>query len=211
MPTEGQCACLATKASPTSKQPVGGTATYEQAAYRSGQWRPLAAKEALARGSQAWPRPAPLQGRPTTYKGVAGCSQVTLARERPVAAKAAMQRGDRLRQGPLQKVRSAAARASPQRGGARLRPRRGGCCQRSTDDRPRSARKGRSTAGSTLAGRQPAGKGTARMGCRLQGRLPTTVAPIEVPAAGVAAPWQSGCRRARAAVACAGVAAAMTQ
>ncbi|RZS23600.1 hypothetical protein BHM03_00056563 [Ensete ventricosum] len=76
---------------------------------------------------------------------------------------------------------------------------------------PAVTRKGRSTAGSTLAGRQPAGKGTARMGCRLQGRLPTTVAPIEVPAAGVAAPWQSGCRRARAAVACAGVAAAMTQ
>ncbi|RWV77806.1 hypothetical protein GW17_00061319 [Ensete ventricosum] len=45
----------------------------------------IRAKEALARGSRAWPRPALLQGR-------------------PAAAKAPMQRSDWLRQGPLQRV-----------------------------------------------------------------------------------------------------------
>ncbi|RWV94146.1 hypothetical protein GW17_00043338 [Ensete ventricosum] len=62
----------------------------------------IGAKEALARGSRAWPRPAPLQGR-------------------PAAAKAPMQRGGRLRQGPLQRgnrLRPRLARkgATPARG-----------------------------------------------------------------------------------------------
>ncbi|RWV91363.1 hypothetical protein GW17_00046354 [Ensete ventricosum] len=48
----------------------------------------------------------------------------------------------------------------------------------------------------------------------MQGRSPAAtalarVAPVEVPAAGVAAPWQSGCRRARAAAACAVATSAM--
>ncbi|RWV81092.1 hypothetical protein GW17_00057521 [Ensete ventricosum] len=55
--------------------------------------------EALARGSRAWPRPAPLQG-------ATGCSQGPHTRGRLAAAKAPLQRGSRLRPGPLQRAAS---------------------------------------------------------------------------------------------------------
>ncbi|RWW18770.1 hypothetical protein GW17_00017222 [Ensete ventricosum] len=171
-------------------------------------------KEALARGSLAWPRPAPLQGGRTPVRG-----WPTTAR--PPA------RGDQLQQSPHAKGwpatarppakgRPAAARASPQGGGARPRsnrkgncprvvdcsatpargdsrpwPRRRGCYQLSANGRPQPARKGRPTAGSTPVGRQPTGRGTAHKGCCLQGRPLAAAAavgatPMEVPIVGVA-------------------------
>ncbi|RZS20666.1 hypothetical protein BHM03_00053205 [Ensete ventricosum] len=51
--------------------------------------------------------------------------------------------------------------------------------------------------------RSPAASPQGAVGFRFGAR----VAPVEVPAIRVAAPWQSGCRRAMAAAACVGVAA----
>ncbi|RWW58189.1 hypothetical protein BHE74_00034978 [Ensete ventricosum] len=137
----------------------------------------------------------------------------------PATAKAPMQRCDRLRQGPLQwgagygqgqRARGRCPPAARPQG----QPPEGGRLQR-------DGRKGRQPSAATPqgllptvcrrspAGYLPVGRGTARKGCRLHGRPPATVAPAgAVPATGVAAPWQSGCRRARAAVACAEAAAA---
>ncbi|RWW58672.1 hypothetical protein BHE74_00034437 [Ensete ventricosum] len=149
------------------------------------------------------------------YKGAAGCGQPPY-KGRPASARTSPQGSGAHprpnRRGSRQRV--AGYSAAPARGGSRQLPCRRGCCQRSTDGRPRPACKGRPTAGSAHVGRQLTGRGTARKGCRLQGRPPATVAPagatpVEVPAAGVAAPWHSGCRRARATVACAGATAAV--
>ncbi|RZR95531.1 hypothetical protein BHM03_00024390 [Ensete ventricosum] len=66
--------------------------------------------------------------------------------------------------------RVAGCSATPARGDSRPQPRRRGCCQRSVDDHPRPARKGRPTAGSAPTGRQPTNRGTTRKGYRLQGQ-----------------------------------------
>ncbi|RRT38086.1 hypothetical protein B296_00035144 [Ensete ventricosum] len=62
--------------------------------------------------------------------------------------------------------------------------------------------------------RQPTGKGTTRKGCHLQGwpRPPAGPTPAGVAlTAGATAPWQGGCRRIRAVVACVGVATSTMQ
>ncbi|RWW24866.1 hypothetical protein GW17_00010825 [Ensete ventricosum] len=122
-----------------------------------------------------------------------------------------LQGGDRLLPGPARgQTTRAAARGWPAAAGRR----QGATAARShANSLQIVARKGRSTTGSTPAGRQPAGRGIARKGCRLEGRPPAAAAlaraaPVEVPVAGVAAPWQGGCRPQRAATACAGATAA---
>ncbi|RWW67737.1 hypothetical protein BHE74_00024796 [Ensete ventricosum] len=91
---------------------------------------PTVTNEALSRGSQAWPRPAPLQGRSATYKGVTCCSR-------------------QLRPGPLQGVvgcgqapcKGWSVAARPPARGVRLQPRTpckgaAGCGQAPSKGRP---------------------------------------------------------------------------
>ncbi|RWW40069.1 hypothetical protein BHE74_00054538 [Ensete ventricosum] len=134
-----------------------------------------------------------LQPRPPC-KGAVGCSQGPYAKGRSAATRPPA-KGRSAATRPPAKGRPAVARASPQWGGARPRPwpRRRGYYQRSADDHPRPARKGRLTTGSAPAGRQPTGRGTARKGCRLQWRPPAAAAPagaapVKVPVVGVATP-----------------------
>ncbi|RWW53526.1 hypothetical protein BHE74_00039982 [Ensete ventricosum] len=92
---------------------------------------------------------------------------------RSAAAKAPISKGRSTAARSPAKGWPAAARASPQGGGARPRPdrrgsrpqpRRRGCCQRSADGRPRPACKGQPIAGLAHAGRPPTGRGTANSG-----------------------------------------------
>ncbi|RWW68741.1 hypothetical protein BHE74_00023702 [Ensete ventricosum] len=98
------------------------------------------------------------------------------------AAKAPMQRGDRLRQGTLQR-----GMRHPQGAAA------------THDHSAGAAANGLQTA----TRGQPARGGRLRVRCLQEGSL-----RAKAPPARAAAPWQSGCRRARAATACAGAVAA---
>ncbi|RWW42151.1 hypothetical protein BHE74_00052319 [Ensete ventricosum] len=100
--------------------------------------------------------PTPLKGWPTTCKGATGCGQGPYAGGRLATAKAPMQRDSRLRPGPARKG------AAPARSRLQGQPPEGSRLQR-------DSRKGRQPPTDT--------PGTARKGCRLQGRLLAAVAP----------------------------------